>query len=254
MTKVQQATLPIALSGSDVLAKAKTGTGKTLAFLIPTIEKIVKNANRRCVSAIAISPTRELANQIHREAVALTQFHPHFASQCIYGGTNRAMDVRAFKEKLPDLLVATPGRLLDHLQNTPALNVSALRTLILDEADQLLELGFRKDITSIIKLLPRQHQSLLFSATVPSMVKKVAHVALKKGYRFVDCVGDDDAQTVEKVSQYWLKVDVMETLPALCGLLDQARQERPSNYKVHYRLVLQMLKDGGSGSGTLSRK
>jgi len=233
MTKVQHATLPIALSGADVLAKAKTGTGKTLAFLIPTVENIMNNPSRRKgTSALVISPTRELATQIQQECRALTKFHPKFTTLCIFGGTNRNADVLKFKRGMPDLLVATPGRLKDHLQNTPCFSLARLNTLILDEADQLLEMGFRDEITRIIGMLPKKHQSLLFSATVPPMVKKVAHIALKAEYKFVDCVGDADSQTVDQVLQFKLEVDTKSLLPTICGLLEEARQERPDDFKI----------------------
>ncbi len=107
-----------------------------------------------------------------------------------------------------------------------------LTTLILDEADQLLEMGFRDDITKIISLLPGDHQSLLFSATVPKMVQEVSHIALKKDYKFVDCVGRDEEDTVKKALQYKLCVGFDDLLPALCGLLHDARREFPNDYKV----------------------
>jgi len=229
MTKVQQATLPVALSGVDILAKARTGTGKTLAFLIPTIENILRTNSM----ALVISPTRELAGQIHQECLALCTFHKNFTAQCVFGGTSKSGDLSKLRRGMPNLMVATPGRLLDHLQNSRRVfDVSSLGTLILDEADQLLEMGFRDDITKIIGCLPREHQSLLFSATVPPMVKTVAHIALKKDYEFIDCVGDDDNQTVEQVRQYMLEVRVEGIMYALCGLLEQARRECPNDYKV----------------------
>jgi len=143
-TDVQAASLPVCLRGADACVKAKTGTGKTLAFLIPAFERLQADAGRRRkVGALVVSPTRELATQIGEEAKALATFHG-FHVQVIFGGTNISRDVARLQERTPDVLVATPGRLNDHLQNgTLAPAMSELRVLVLDEADRLLDMGFR---------------------------------------------------------------------------------------------------------------
>lgn len=149
-TKVQAMSLPACLSGSDVVCKAKTGSGKTIAFLLPAIERI--KAQRRpanTVACLVISPTRELAAQIAAEAARLVQFQtrPHVTVQVVVGGTNMKSEASKLAARVPDILVATPGRLIDHLRNgqlAPALQApGGLQTLVFDEADQLLDMGFR---------------------------------------------------------------------------------------------------------------
>ena len=246
MTKVQEMSIPVALKGADVLAKAKTGTGKTLAFLIPAIElclRVPLDQRRGSTTVLAISPTRELASQIEAEAKQLTSFLRDSFSlslQCVFGGTNVKTDLARFRAAggAPDILVATPGRLIDHLENNGlasslAFNNSnsssssssssssaaaaaggrgqrktytyggGLRCLILDEADQLLEMGFRPEINKILSLIPDKstRQTLLFSATLPRDVKGIAELALRSHYSFVDCVGKEDQGTHARVPQ-----------------------------------------------------
>lgn len=217
MTVVQAQTLPVILDTSrkiDVLAKAKTGTGKTLAFLIPTIEKIVqsmqtKRTDKNDVGCLVISPTRELAFQIGAEAGRLVTFHdrPRLTVTTCVGGTNANKDRNAIKKPFLSILVATPGRLLDHLQNTQ-LNLpnrlAKIDCLVLDEADQLLDMGFRPDIERILRLLKPSEgsrQTLLFSATVPKSVAEIAHIALQPQYEFIDTVGEEEEQTHSHVKQ-----------------------------------------------------
>ena len=159
MTDVQAQTLPVIMEGKDTLAKAKTGTGKTLAFCIPALEIMGKtigesgsNNNQDRVLTLALSPTRELATQISVEASRLTKFEPYDCNivVCI-GGTNIKADQKRLGRGDVHLLIATPGRLIDHLENTPgfARKMSGLKTLIFDEADQLLEMGFKPEIDKV---------------------------------------------------------------------------------------------------------
>ena len=143
-TAVQDQTLPHITKGVDVLARAKTGSGKTVGFTLPSIELLTKNQVRRGdVSVLIVSPTRELASQIHVEANQLLTFH-EYGAQVVFGGTNIGTDKKRLRENRCDFLVATPGRLIDHLENEGLRErMSNLRVLVLDEADQLLEMGFR---------------------------------------------------------------------------------------------------------------
>lgn len=235
MTEVQKQTLPTILAGSDVFARAKTGTGKTLGFLIPSVQKIAKlqSGNRPAILGLCLSPTRELAMQIYEECKAITQFMPQFNVQIIYGGTPMQKDHKLFNSRV-DLLIATPGRLFDHLENSNqfAQKISSLSTLILDEADQLLEIGFRDAITKIVKYLPTNRQSLLFSATVAQEVRKVAGIALKKDYEFKDCVGDDTEATVQHATQTLMTVEMEDTFSTLCATISEAMAKKPDNYKI----------------------
>ena len=177
-TDVQAQTLPVILQKGDVLAQAKTGTGKTLAFLLPTIQNLILSPpSQHQISALIIAPTRELAAQI------ATAGHPllrnlDFKIQISVGGVNPKSELRRLKEERCDILVATPGRLLDHLQNGGLQDyMRSLRVLVLDEADRLLDQGFHRDLQKIVSLLPDRskvpRQSLLFSATIPEGVQEV---------------------------------------------------------------------------------
>ncbi|TYZ64924.1 hypothetical protein PybrP1_001147 [[Pythium] brassicae (nom. inval.)] len=199
LTIVQNETFPHILGGKDVLAKAKTGNGKTIAFLLPVIENLV-NAGRpaRAIPVLVISPTRELALQIATEARRLTKFHA-LSISCFVGGSSINKDVRSLTSETPlDILIATPGRLLDHIgQDTGSLRAKLAKTsvLILDEADRLLDMGFRPEIMKIIAALPKQRQTLLFSATLPASTEELKRVALRADYAFVDTIDEDDHQT-----------------------------------------------------------
>lgn len=191
MSEVQAATLEPALSGVDVLAQAKTGTGKTVAFLVPSINRLLNSANgagpgagKGKVGVLALSPTRELALQIEKEAkLLLSGLGGIVGVQHVVGGTNMSSEQKKLASERCDLLIATPGRLLDHLANTPgmAARFSNIQTVILDEADRMLDMGFRKDLEKINTFLPSRstspRQALLFSATIPPGVRDVADLS-----------------------------------------------------------------------------
>ncbi|GJM93894.1 hypothetical protein PR202_ga10487 [Eleusine coracana subsp. coracana] len=177
MTEVQEATLPVILQGKDVLAKAKTGTGKTVAFLLPAIEVLStlphqRNQLRPPINFLVMCPTRELANQVAVEARKLLKYHRSLGVQVVIGGTRLTQEQRSMQANPCQILVATPGRLKDHLENTPGFStrLKGVKVLVLDEADRLLDMGFRRDIEKIIASIPRERQTLLFSATVPEEV------------------------------------------------------------------------------------
>jgi ATP-dependent RNA helicase MSS116 len=241
MTAVQAETLPLILkSGSqDCLAKAKTGTGKTLAFMIPTIEKITKKTNRRMtdINCLVISPTRELAQQITAETEKLLTFHKDHLRKVVtcVGGTNKNRDIKALRGSTP-IVVATPGRLLDHLQNGDlASRMANLDCLILDEADQLLDMGFRPDVERILRLLQPSHgtrQTLLFSATIPDQVNEIANIALRPGWNFVDTVGEDSEQTHMHVQQQLMITSQDRLVHDLFCVLDRETSAAGGCYKI----------------------
>eukprot|EP00967_Tisochrysis_lutea_P087787 scaffold124252_cov30-Tisochrysis_lutea.AAC.3 len=190
LTAVQEATLSVVLQGLDVIAKAKTGTGKTTGFLLPSVEVLVraraKNpaAANRHVGALIIAPTRELSFQIKKECDELITFHtPHLSSLSITGGTNIASDLKHLRQAVPSVLVATPGRLKDLLLNHGLASLFAeLKVLVFDEADQLLDMGFRPDITKILQAIEPSRltrQTLLYSATLPKDVMEIARIATR---------------------------------------------------------------------------
>jgi ATP-dependent RNA helicase DDX18/HAS1 len=155
MMQVQSKSIPALLLGRDLLGSARTGSGKTLAFLIPAIELLVK-ANfkpRNGTGAIVIAPTRELALQIYGVASELLKYHNHTFG-IVMGGANRATEVEKLLNGV-NLLIATPGRLLDHLQNTRGFLFNNLKALIIDEADRILQIGFEEEMHQIVKILPK---------------------------------------------------------------------------------------------------
>jgi ATP-dependent RNA helicase MSS116 len=232
MTEVQAETLPIILNGEDCLAKAKTGTGKTLAFLVPTIERIAarKDAPTQEISALIISPTRELAFQIAKEAESLTQFHSNINVVSFVGGNPVKKDLKALRGSL-QIVVATPGRLLAHLQeNGLAERMSNLQTLIFDEADHVLDMGFRPDVERILRLLnpsAASRQTLLFSATVPKSVKDIAKIALRPKYSFIDTVGENTEQTHLHVKQEIMVSPHDQQFAALASVLERETTTKP---------------------------
>jgi len=237
MTVVQDATLPVILKGQDVLAKAKTGTGKTVAFLLPAIESILKAQKAQMGSSpiyvVVICPTRELASQVAAEAKMLTTFQRGLGVQVVIGGTNMASETKRLEKQPCQILVGTPGRMLDHIQSNPNVRrqLQNLKVLVLDEADQLLDMGFRKSLDGIIKVLPQQRQTLLFSATVPNEVKSMCQIALKKDYAYIDTVGVDDEETHIKVKQEYLVLPLETHLAAIYALLKDHAVQEP-NFKV----------------------
>jgi len=241
MTTVQAETLPIILANGgdrDCLAKAKTGTGKTLAFMIPTIEQIInykKSSNNDNVNVLVISPTRELAQQIATETEKLLTFHNNSLRKVVtmVGGTNKNKDIKELRGKTP-FVVATPGRLLDHLQNSNlAQRMSNLDVLIFDEADQLLDMGFRPDIERILRLLQpskNTRQTLLFSATIPEQVNDIANIALRPNWAFVDTVGEESEQTHQHVQQQLMISSQQDIVRNLFSILDRETSSGP--YKI----------------------
>ncbi|CAN1157187.1 DEAD-box ATP-dependent RNA helicase 31 [Linum perenne] len=227
MTVVQAATLPVILKGKDVLAKARTGTGKTVAFLLPSIEVIVKTPpadhdnKRPPILVLVICPTRELALQAAAEANKLLKYHPSLGVQCVIGGTRLALEQKKLQANPCQILVATPGRLRDHLENTAgfATKVKGVKVLVLDEADRLLDMGFRKDIDKIIAAVSKERQTLLFSATVPPEVRQMCHVALKRDHEYINTVEEGSEETHAKVSQMHMVAPLQKHFPLLYALL-----------------------------------
>jgi superfamily II DNA/RNA helicase len=171
-TPVQEKSIPIVTSGRDLIATAQTGTGKTGAFVIPIMDQILKNSEKRDgVKALILSPTRELAKQIDEEIFAIG-YHTGLTSATVIGGSDFAQQVNAIKAGV-DIIVATPGRLMDQ-NKVINIDFSNVDYFILDEADRMLDMGFLPDIRKIISWLPKERQTLLFSATMPNEIKNLA--------------------------------------------------------------------------------
>ncbi|KAH9833946.1 ATP-dependent RNA helicase HAS1 [Teratosphaeria destructans] len=202
MTEIQRRGIPPLLAGRDVLGAAKTGSGKTLSFLIPAVEMLhsLKFKPRNGTGAIVVSPTRELALQIFGVARELMEHHSQTYG-IVIGGANR----RAEAEKLSkgvNLLIATPGRLLDHLQNTQGFVFKNLKALVIDEADRILEVGFEDEMRQIIKILPKdERQTMLFSATQTTKVEDLARISLRSGPLYINVESRMDNATVAGLEQ-----------------------------------------------------
>ncbi|XP_009112743.1 probable DEAD-box ATP-dependent RNA helicase 48 [Brassica rapa] len=210
MTRVQDATLSECFEGQDALVKAKTGTGKSMAFLLPAIETVLKameisNGVHRVppILVLILCPTRELASQIAAEGKALLKYHEGIGVQTLIGGTRFKLDQQRLQSDPCQILIATPGRLLDHIENKSNITsrLMALKLFVVDEADLLLDLGFRRDVEKIIDCLPRQRQSLLFSATIPKEVRRVSQLVLKRDHSYIDTIGLGCVETHDKVKQ-----------------------------------------------------
>ncbi|KAK4726374.1 hypothetical protein R3W88_031291 [Solanum pinnatisectum] len=238
MTKVQEATLSACLEGKDALVKARTGTGKSAAFLLPAIETVLKASRKKSaqrvppIDVLILCPTRELASQIAAEANVLLKYHEGIGVQTLVGGTRFKEDQKRLECNPCQIIVATPGRLLDHIENKSGFStrIMGLKMLILDEADHLLDLGFRKDIEKLVDCLPRRRQSLLFSATVPKEVRRVSQLVLKREYDYVDTVGLG-LETNPKVKQFYLVAPHEQHFQLVHHLLSSHISEVP-DYKV----------------------
>ncbi|KAF6003361.1 ATP-dependent RNA helicase [Cyanidiococcus yangmingshanensis] len=180
MTEIQVRAIPLALSGRDILGSARTGSGKTLAFLIPIVELLhkAKWMPRNGTGAIIIAPTRELAMQIFGVLHDLARYHSQTRA-IVMGGANRRTEVEKLANGV-NILVATPGRLLDHLQSTRGFVFDHLRFLVIDEADRCLEVGFEEEMHQILRILPKERQTMLFSATQTTKVEDLAKVSFQQ--------------------------------------------------------------------------
>ena len=174
-TPIQQQAIPHVLEGRDVLGLAQTGTGKTAAFLLPILQRLTRGPLRR-PRVLIVAPTRELAEQIHQTAVALGG-RTKVRSTAVYGGVGKGPQISAFKRGT-EIIVACPGRLLDHI-GEGNVDLSSIEVLVLDEADRMLDMGFLPDIKRLLRHVPAQRQTMLFSATMPVDIKQLADEILK---------------------------------------------------------------------------
>lgn len=207
MMPIQGKSIPSLLQGRDVLASAKTGSGKTLAFLIPAIELLTQGQfkPRNGTGVIVITPVRELALQTYGVAKELMKYHNQTLG-LVMGGANRNDEASKLISGV-NILIATPGRLLDHLQNTRGFIFKNLKCLIIDEADRILENGFEEEMHQIIKILPKDRQTVLFSATQTKNVKDLARLSMRKQPVEVHVDEDKATATVEGLEQGYVICD-----------------------------------------------
>uniref|UniRef100_A0A1A8PWW7 ATP-dependent RNA helicase n=1 Tax=Nothobranchius rachovii TaxID=451742 RepID=A0A1A8PWW7_9TELE len=244
MTEIQHKTIRPLLEGRDILAAAKTGSGKTLAFLIPSIELIykLKFMPRNGTGVVILSPTRELAMQTYGVMKELMAHHVHTFG-LIMGGSNRSAEAQRLANGV-NILVATPGRLLDHLQNTPGFMYKNLQCLIIDEADRILEVGFEEELKQIIKLLPKKRQTMLFSATQTRRVEDLARISLKKEPLYVGVDDNKDRATVDGLEQGYVVCPSEKRFLLLFTFLKKNRKKKLMVFfsscmsvKFHYELL-----------------
>jgi len=214
-TPVQEQAIPYIMQGKDIIASAQTGTGKTAAFVLPLVHHIINSEQDGNVKALVIVPTRELAVQIDQQLEGMSYFTP-VSSIAIYGGTDGTSYVtekQALSEGA-DIVICTPGRILSHLYNK-YVKFSKLKYLVLDEADRMLDMGFYEDIMKIISYLPKQRQSLFFSATMPDRARKLARLVLNDPVEINIAM----SKPVEKVLQVAYVVYDTQKIPMLKYLL-----------------------------------
>lgn len=209
---IQELTIPLALEGKDVIGQAQTGTGKTAAFGLPTLDKI--DTNRNLVQALVIAPTRELAVQGQEELFRFGR-EKGVKVRSVYGGSSIEKQIKALRSGA-HIVVGTPGRLLDLIKRK-ALKLDHVETLILDEADEMLNMGFLEDIEAIISRVPETRQTLLFSATMPEAIKRIG-VKFMKNPEHVKVAAKE--LTTDLIDQYYIRVKEQDKFDTMTRLMD----------------------------------
>ena len=228
MTEIQAATTHLALKGKDLVGSARTGSGKTLSYLLPMLELLYKEkwSSTDGLGALVIAPTRELALQIFKVLHSIGSHHT-FSAGLLIGGKNVAQEKSRLNKM--NILIATPGRLLQHMDETYGFSADNLKMLILDEADRILDLGFQKTIQAIINQLPptQSRQNLLFSATISSSVASLAKLSLNKP-EYVELKSKDNGEdpTPKNLSQFYAIVPLHRKLDVLFGFIKSHKQNK----------------------------
>ncbi len=212
-TPIQGKAIPVLLAGRDVIGLAQTGTGKTVAFGIPLVEKIdIKN---RTVQAIILCPTRELAIQVSEEIQKLVKFKPGVSVLPVYGGSPIDRQIRAFRQGV-HVVIGTPGRVMDHIDRK-SLQLGDIKMVVLDEADEMLNMGFREDIETILQHVPEERQTVFFSATMPKTILNLTK-AYQKNPEMVQI--EHKQMTVPNIEQRYLELPERSKIEALSRLID----------------------------------
>lgn len=247
-TAIQEKAIPVALAGRDILGCAQTGTGKTASFAIPMIQLLQADANkisRKGIKALILTPTRELALQIS-ECIREYAKYTRIRHGVIFGGVNQRPQVDMLQKGI-DILVATPGRLLD-LMNQGYLCLDQTKYFVLDEADRMLDMGFIHDIKRILPKLPREKQTLFFSATLPESIVALTHTLLKNPVKISIT---PDSPTVDSIQQFVYYVEKTEKGRLLISLLRKAEEQSVlifSRTKHNADRIVRVLGKAGIGS------
>ena len=213
LTPIQDEAIPLGLKGRDIIGQAQTGSGKTLAFAIPILEKIF--IPDRSPQAIVLCPTRELCMQVASEIEKIGSKIKKFKVLAVYGGQPIGKQTRVLKKGV-HVVVGTPGRVIDHIQRGN-LDLIGIESVVLDEADEMLEMGFREDIETILEKTPVQRQTLLFSATIPSEVRKIAE-KYQKNPEFIKIA--NKRKNIPKITQYAFKCNIKDKFDGLSKLIE----------------------------------
>jgi ATP-dependent RNA helicase DeaD len=211
-TPIQTETIPTALEGKDIIGQAQTGTGKTGAFGIPLVNRI--NVEEPHIQALILAPTRELANQVAESLVTFGK-HKGVRTVVVYGGQDMRKQITDLKRK-PHVVVATPGRLMDHMRRK-TIRLNEVEMVVLDEADEMLNMGFIEDIETILKEVPNERQTLLFSATMPKRIEKLAQQFMSKPQLIA--VKSKEV-TMENIEQQYVEVHEKEKFDVLSRFMD----------------------------------
>ena len=210
---IQAKAIPVELEGSDIIGQAQTGTGKTAAFGIPLLQKI--DPKKKKLQAIALCPTRELAIQVADEIRNLAKYMHGIKILPIYGGQDIVRQIRGLKDGT-QIIIGTPGRVMDHMRRK-TVKFDQVHTVVLDEADEMLNMGFLEDMETILSQLPEERQTVMFSATMPAAIQKIAE-NFQKDPQIVKVVKKE--LTVPKVTQYYYEVKPKTKVEVMCRLLD----------------------------------
>jgi len=212
-TPIQTGAIPPALLGRDVIGQAHTGSGKTAAFGIPMVERL--EPGDAPLQALVLCPTRELAVQVHDDLARLAVGHP-LRVLAIYGGDSMARQLEGLREQ-PHIVVATPGRLRDHLQRH-SISLKSIRIAVLDEADRMLDMGFAPDVEAILRECPKDRQTLLFSATMPDWVRRIAGRHMREP---ITVEVSTRPEIPGEVRQLYVETSWADKVDTLCRILDQ---------------------------------
>ncbi|XP_039750802.1 probable ATP-dependent RNA helicase pitchoune [Pararge aegeria] len=226
MTDIQSEVLPKALNGDDVVATAKTGSGKTLAFLIPSVETVIKalSESKQGTFCIIISPTRELATQTYTVLQDIISHYETITSTLVIGGESRKVQSAELATGV-NVVVATPGRLFDHMR-TKEFDYRHVNCLVLDEADKIFQYGFEEDLKQIISRLPKNRQTMLFSATLSETTEALIKSAMKDDVKSINTNEDNDRATVEGLKQGYVICDTEFRLHWLHKLLKKTQNSK----------------------------
>lgn len=233
MSPIQEKAIPVLLQGRDIIGQAQTGTGKTAAFGIPMIQNV--NPSLKKLQAIVLCPTRELAMQAAEEIRKLAKYKHGIKVLPIYGGQDITRQIRSLAQGV-QIVVGTPGRVMDHMRRH-TIKTPEIKMIVLDEADEMLNMGFREDIETILKDMPDEHQMALFSATIPEPILRITH-EYQKDAEYIRVTPEEI--TVTAIKQAYYRIAKKDKMEALCRLIDYYQPARSLIFCNTKRMVDEM--------------